>query len=147
MGSGCPYHHNTFSHPNYLKQALKVVMKDGLESVLECSAVQDTVNQCCNCPLEIQPAPQLLLTFLPRLKDHQNLDSSDILAGDDNDHLRFLIDVLETEYAPTLHKIANLVNHGEITFDLRWAIFPPAVDRVYLVPHHLGASCSSITMH
>ena len=36
-----------------------------------------------------------------------------------------MIDFLETEYASTLHKIANLVDHGEITFDLLWAIFLP----------------------
>jgi hypothetical protein len=40
-------------------------------------------------------------------------------------HLAFLIECLESEYATTLDEVRNLVQHGEITFDLLWAIFVP----------------------
>ncbi|KAF7344208.1 p-loop containing nucleoside triphosphate hydrolase protein [Mycena venus] len=41
------------------------------------------------------------------------------------EHLTFLIGCLESEYATTLEKVRNLVQHGEITYDLLWAIFVP----------------------
>jgi hypothetical protein len=40
-------------------------------------------------------------------------------------HLTFLIRFLESEYATTLEEARNLVQHGEITFALLWAIFVP----------------------
>jgi hypothetical protein len=76
-----------------------------------------------------QVDPQLLLAFLPRLKNYQSTLGSEEISGssacDDKKHLNLLIEFLETEYAPTLRKIANLVTHGEITFDLLWAILLP----------------------
>jgi len=60
------------------------------------------------------------------LKEFCNtLDSNDISANDDKKHLNFLIDFLESEYAETLRKVAKLLAHREITFDLLWAIFLP----------------------
>jgi hypothetical protein len=76
----------------------------------------------------MQIDPQLLLTFLPRFRDHlTDLRSNDIPADEDRttEHLSFLVDFLETEYAPILRKIGNLIAHGEITFDLLWAILLP----------------------
>jgi hypothetical protein len=68
----------------------------------------------------------VLLAFLPRLKDYRDtLDSNDTSVSDDKKHLSFLIDFLESEHAETLRKIATLLAHREITFDLLWAIFLP----------------------
>ncbi|THH06995.1 hypothetical protein EW146_g9450 [Bondarzewia mesenterica] len=70
--------------------------------------------------------PQLLLAFLPHFKNYL-ADASSKESPDDDvvTHVSFLIDFLETEYSTTVKKIHDLVSHGEITFDLLWAIFPP----------------------
>lgn len=49
-------------------------------------------------------------------------------------HLSFLIKFLETEYAPLIRKIDILATHGEITFDLIWAIFLPSMIVFTLCP-------------
>ncbi|KAJ7140767.1 P-loop containing nucleoside triphosphate hydrolase protein [Mycena epipterygia] len=46
-------------------------------------------------------------------------------AGTTREHITFLIEFLESEYATTLHKVRNFVQHSEITYDLLWAIFIP----------------------
>lgn len=76
----------------------------------------------------IQVEPQLLLAFLPRVKQLlTDLCSKDIPEGEDSSakHLSFLIEFLEMEYASILRKITNLIDNEEITFDLLWAIFLP----------------------
>src|SRR6266478_2070832 len=75
--------------------------------------------------INMQVDPQLPLAFLPRFKDYlANLRSKDA-ASDDNrvvEHLSFLINFLDTEYASTIRKVNDLISHGEMTFDLLWAI-------------------------
>ncbi|KAJ6587943.1 P-loop containing nucleoside triphosphate hydrolase protein [Mycena capillaripes] len=76
---------------------------------------------------------ELLLAFLPRIAEAaSNLRNATGISSEDNPegstkkkHLTFLIGCLESEYATTLEEVRNLVKHGEITFDLLWAIFVP----------------------
>jgi hypothetical protein len=78
--------------------------------------------------IHVQVDPQLLLAFLPRFKDYlADLRSKDIASDDDRmtEHLSFLINFLDTEYATTIRKVNDLISHGEITFDLLWAILLP----------------------
>ncbi|KAJ6563426.1 hypothetical protein DFH09DRAFT_1477322 [Mycena vulgaris] len=65
---------------------------------------------------------QLLLAFLPQIRvasGSYNLNEESTTKT----HLIFLIGFLESEYASTLEKMGTLVAHGEVTFDLFWAIF------------------------
>lgn len=39
--------------------------------------------------------------------------------------LRLLIVYLESDYAPTIQKVAKLISHRQIVYDLLWAIFLP----------------------
>jgi hypothetical protein len=78
--------------------------------------------------INVQVDPQLLLAFLLRFKDYlADLRSKDTASDDDRmiEHLSFLIKFLDTEYATTIRTINSLVPHGEITFDLLWAILLP----------------------
>jgi hypothetical protein len=78
--------------------------------------------------VNVQVDPQLLLAFLSRFKDYlADLRSKDTASGDGRreEHLFFLISFLDTEYATTIRKINDLVPHGQITFDLLWAILLP----------------------
>jgi hypothetical protein len=43
------------------------------------------------------------------------------------EHLSFLVDFLEAEYAAMLQEIRTFTSHGEIMFDLLWSIFLPAL--------------------
>ncbi|OBZ76844.1 ATPase family AAA domain-containing protein 3B [Grifola frondosa] len=78
-------------------------------------------------PLELDP--NLLLAFLPRFETYMNNlkgkkdrseEESNILTT-----VEVLIDYLRKDYRGTLAKIANLTSHGEITFDLLFAIMVP----------------------
>ena len=65
--------------------------------------------------------PQLLLTFLPRFREHlAQLRQNDLPTdqGKTAEHLSFLVDFLEVEYATMLQEIKTFTSHGEITFDL-----------------------------
>ncbi|KAJ6576099.1 P-loop containing nucleoside triphosphate hydrolase protein [Mycena vulgaris] len=73
--------------------------------------------------------PHLLLTFLPQIRvASSRRDTADSLEDEESTtkaHLNLLIEFLESEYASTLQKIGTLVDHGEVTFDLLWAVFVP----------------------
>ncbi|KAJ7192662.1 P-loop containing nucleoside triphosphate hydrolase protein [Mycena pura] len=77
--------------------------------------------------------PQLLLSFLPRITDSEaasNLsDTPGVSEGDEStttkEHLSFLVEFLESEYATLLKGARDLLQQGEITFDLLWAVFVP----------------------
>ncbi|KAJ6506201.1 P-loop containing nucleoside triphosphate hydrolase protein [Mycena vitilis] len=70
--------------------------------------------------------PNVLLAFLPRMGATASaLCDTEAESSTTKKHLSFLIEFLESEYAALLSKIRNFIRHGEITFDLAWAIFIP----------------------
>ncbi|KAJ7160670.1 P-loop containing nucleoside triphosphate hydrolase protein [Mycena crocata] len=72
---------------------------------------------------------QALLVFLPHLvakfASLHGVSTAD--ASEEEQHLAFLIEFLQSEYSALLRKIQDLTTHGMhmITFDLLWAIFVP----------------------
>lgn len=79
--------------------------------------------------MAMQLDSQLLLAFLPQFREYlAQLHQNDFLTDEDTtaEHLSFLIHFLEAEYAAVLQEIKTFTSHGEITFDLLWAIFLPA---------------------
>ena len=83
--------------------------------------------------------PQLLLGWLPELQEY-NLKLSSKLEGLPEDaeeratvaHLHYLLSYLTTTYATTLDHLSSLVSHGEIVFDLLWALFVPSKTILYM---------------
>ena len=76
----------------------------------------------------LQLDPELLITFLPQLRDYlEQLPQNDLPTDQDNtaEHLSFFINFLEAEYATRLQEFKSLTSHGEITFDLLRLIFLP----------------------
>ncbi|KAI0922719.1 hypothetical protein AcV5_009616 [Taiwanofungus camphoratus] len=96
------------------------------------TACKDVIQQVPGLSWTSEPVeldPQLLLTFYPqfeeyqrRLKDKKNLSTEEghVLIS-----LGVLLDYLRKDYHGTLTRIANLTSHGEITFDLLYAILVP----------------------
>ncbi|KAI0752500.1 P-loop containing nucleoside triphosphate hydrolase protein [Daedaleopsis nitida] len=78
-------------------------------------------------PLELDPL--LLLAFLPKFESYRNdLQAKRGRSTEDNYVLKtvtVLIEYLRKDYSTTLAKVANLTEHGEITFDTLFAIFVP----------------------
>ncbi|OCL04534.1 P-loop containing nucleoside triphosphate hydrolase protein [Glonium stellatum] len=64
----------------------------------------------------------IMLNFLPQLKTHQENLSPDSIGAK---HLQGLMGFLETHFAPTTKSLLPLLDHGEINFDLLWALFKP----------------------
>ena len=76
----------------------------------------------------LQLDPELLIAFLPKLRDYlDKLPRNDLPTDQDNtaEHLSFFINFLEAEYATRLQEFKSLTSHGEITFDLLRSIFLP----------------------
>ena len=76
----------------------------------------------------LQLDPELLIAFLPKLRDYlKQLPRNDLPTDQDNtaEHLSFFINFLEAEYATRLQEFKSLTSHGEITFDLLRSIFLP----------------------
>ena len=71
--------------------------------------------------------PQILLSWLPELQEHLETLSADEGSSTrvQHEHLSFLISWLTTEYSSTLDTLKSLLAHGEITFDLLWAVYVP----------------------
>lgn len=73
--------------------------------------------------------PLLLISFFPQLEAHEKkLQSSHSPTEEEEqilDGLGTLLDWLRYNYRSTLAKIASLIAHGEITFDLLYAILVP----------------------
>lgn len=64
----------------------------------------------------------LLFNVLPELKSYrQNLTLDDPISG----HLDELINFIEKTYTDTNSHVQSLLAHGEITYDLLWALFKP----------------------
>ena len=63
---------------------------------------------------------QVLFHFISEL-EAQKANGSD----EDQKHLNLLIDYLHKHFESTIGSLPQLLEHGEITYDLLWAIFPP----------------------
>ncbi|KAI9068180.1 P-loop containing nucleoside triphosphate hydrolase protein [Trametes sanguinea] len=87
-------------------------------------------------PLRIDP--QTLLAWYSELRAHaQDLenklqaDPEDTAIRRTSDHLNHLLTYLKDTYSSTLDSLASLLEHGEITFDLLWALFVPGKTTIY----------------
>lgn len=73
--------------------------------------------------------PQLLIAFLPQLEAYvAELKGKKSRSLEDNfvsSALGVLIDYISRDYRGTIAKIKNLTSHGEITFDLLYAVMVP----------------------
>ena len=73
--------------------------------------------------------PQLLLTFLPAFEKYRNNLRAKANASEEDGYVLasvdVLVDYLRRDYRQTIASIENLTSHGEITFDLLYAILVP----------------------
>ncbi|KAJ7856346.1 P-loop containing nucleoside triphosphate hydrolase protein [Mycena leptocephala] len=73
--------------------------------------------------------PELLLAFLPRLREPiispGAPNTPEAECNETRKHMDFLIDFLTSQHASTLGKLETLRAHEEITFALLWGIFIP----------------------
>lgn len=86
-----------------------------------------------------QVNPQILLGWLPEFQEYARTLSSKIenLPEDATEHttmahVNYLLSYLTTTYATTLDTLNSLVSHGEIIFDLLWALFVPSKTILYI---------------
>jgi len=64
-----------------------------------------------------------LFHFLPQLEEKRKSKAKE---GDQGiEHLDLLIRYLQRHFASTIGSLPHLLEHGEITYDLLWALFPP----------------------
>ncbi|KAI1788460.1 P-loop containing nucleoside triphosphate hydrolase protein [Ganoderma leucocontextum] len=77
-------------------------------------------------PLELDP--HLLIAFFPQLEQYERTLRTKARTPEENHvftSVGILLDYLRKDYRGTLARIANLTAHGEITFDLLYAILVP----------------------
>ena len=80
--------------------------------------------------LNYQVDPNLLFNFRDRFKEVLsvlNKQKSETSSEDTKTKhlLLLLVDYLDNEYGPTADRLRSILDHGEITFDLLWALFVP----------------------
>ena len=77
----------------------------------------------------MQVDPKAFIAYFPKLKEClEGLSTKEDKSEDDiltHDHLKFLIEFISEEFANLINKINAYLAHGEITFDLLWAILLP----------------------
>jgi len=82
-----------------------------------------------NLQNKIQMDPKLFIAFLPRFKTYRQELKAKAKATEEDQNLIATLDVLidyfHTDYRATLAQIENLTSHGEITFELLYAILVP----------------------
>ena len=66
---------------------------------------------------------ELLYAFLPEFKAYY--DAAVDRSSDDLKQLQQVIEFLEDWFQPTIEEMTQLLAHGEITYDLLWALFKP----------------------
>lgn len=81
----------------------------------------------------MQLDPKILITFYPPLYEHLEELQEETIEKEEGkpyavDQLALLLDFVKTEYAAMLARIDSLLDHGEITFDLLWAIMLPNIE-------------------
>src|ERR1700753_2547518 len=74
--------------------------------------------------------PELFLGFLPAFEEYRDkLAASKKTASDEDKHVlssvQVLIDYLYKDWKRTIATIRNLTSHGEITYELLYAVFAP----------------------
>nr|VWO96862.1 MSP1 protein-like protein [Ganoderma boninense] len=77
-------------------------------------------------PLELDP--HLLLAFFPQFEQYEKTLRNKARTPEENhvfNSVRILLEYLRKDYRGTLARIANLTAHGEITFDLLYAVLVP----------------------
>jgi len=90
--------------------------------------IQEIVGLSWNSiPLELDP--QLLLSFLPSFETYRSNLKTKANASEEDGYviasLDVLIEYLRRDYRQTIASIENLTSHGEITFDLLYAVMVP----------------------
>lgn len=79
---------------------------------------------------ECQMEPEIFLGFLPAFEEYRDkLVAAKKTASDEDKYtlasLQVLIDYLYKDWKRTIASIRNLTSHGEITYDLLYAVFVP----------------------
>ncbi|KAH6692795.1 hypothetical protein BKA61DRAFT_499673 [Leptodontidium sp. MPI-SDFR-AT-0119] len=92
-----------------LKDVQVISLKDGKLSVLN----RDQVEQ------------KLLFHYLPELESCQIWNEIAPLDQLGSEHIRLLVDYLKQTYETTTRHLESLLQSGEITYDLLWALFKP----------------------
>ncbi|TFK87612.1 P-loop containing nucleoside triphosphate hydrolase protein [Polyporus arcularius HHB13444] len=112
-------HKRTISFEVVIKSRyLRTACQDAMQQVRGISWVSE--------PLALDP--KLLITFFPKLEEYaQNLESRERTEEEERVllSLRTLLEWIRSNYRQTLARISSLVSHGEITFDLLYAILLP----------------------
>ncbi|KAJ5752813.1 ATPase AAA-type core [Penicillium odoratum] len=68
----------------------------------------------------------ILFHFLPELEEcADNTETGPDNVSAHAQHLRLLVNHLERAYAPILQRLESMWQHGQITYDLLWALFKP----------------------
>ncbi|KAI8996643.1 P-loop containing nucleoside triphosphate hydrolase protein [Trametes punicea] len=87
-------------------------------------------------PLRVDP--HTLLAWYPEFLGHsENLENKLKTEPEDSslrntyEHLNHLLSYLKDTYSAPLESLASLLEHGEITFDLLWALFVPGKTTIY----------------
>ncbi|OSC99323.1 P-loop containing nucleoside triphosphate hydrolase protein [Trametes coccinea BRFM310] len=120
----------TFPSPRYEEKG-EITYKIVIKSPYLLKICKDVIKQVPGVswtaePLELDP--NLLLAFFPQFEEYEKqLRAAARSQQDTNILMTFgvFLDYLRKDYRATLAKIANLTAHGEITFDLLYAILVP----------------------
>jgi hypothetical protein len=97
-----------------------------------CKGLKDVIKYWPGISWNLDPLtldPEILLGFVPKLHEYtKELEHKKPRSDEDTyifKSVNLLLDTLHTDYAETLSTIQHMVSHGEITFDLLYAIFVP----------------------
>lgn len=89
-------------------------------------------------PLRVNP--QTILGWLPELEQHAASLAKKLEAAAEDApgrkslaHLEHLLKYLTTTYESTITTLSSLVAHGEITFDMLWALYVPSKTIMYML--------------
>ncbi|KAI0356819.1 P-loop containing nucleoside triphosphate hydrolase protein [Trametes cingulata] len=121
---------NTFNVTTTIQINSPELVKVGQEVIGNVQGISWTAK-----PLRIDP--HTLLAWYPELQAHAD-DLATKVTGEPEDphqrtllHLQHLLGYLKQTYSSTLETLKSLVEHGDITFDLLWALFVPGKTTLY----------------
>ncbi|KAI0634500.1 P-loop containing nucleoside triphosphate hydrolase protein [Trametes polyzona] len=122
---------NTFNVTTSLQINSPELVKVGQEVLGHVQGISWTAK-----PLRIDP--HTLLAWFPELQSHANELATKVESEPEDsplrrtyDHLNHLLSYLKDTYGTTLDTLSSLLEHGEITFDLLWALFVPGKTTLY----------------